>query len=221
MVVLTPAAIRAALRRSAPQNVPEWRRLRRAWSRQLRSRPADKIIRLATELVDDGFWARLTAYELVANHPGGLAALTPTSIRRLGRGLTDWGSVDTFACYVAGPAWREGRLPTRQIHAWLRSEDRWLRRTAVVCTVALNVRARGGRGDVPRTMAVCRHVVDDRDDMVVKALSWALRSLVAWDPAVVAAFLAEHESTLAGRVKREVSTKLRTGRKHEAGAGTP
>jgi 3-methyladenine DNA glycosylase AlkD len=219
MIILTSAAIRAALRRSAPRNIPEWRRLRRAWSRQLRARPADKIIRLATELVDDGSWGRLTAYELVAYHPGGLAALTPATIRRLGRGLADWGSVDTFACYVAGPAWREGRLPARQIDAWLRSEDRWLRRTAVVCTVALNVRARGGRGDVPRTMAVCRQVVADRDDMVVKALSWALRSLVEWDPAAVAGFLAEHERTLAGRVRREVSTKLRTGRKHEAGAG--
>jgi 3-methyladenine DNA glycosylase AlkD len=214
MVGLTAAAIRAALRQSAPRNVPEWRRLRQAWSRQLRSRPAGEIIRLATELVNDGSWGRLTAYELVAHHPGGLAALTLTSIRRLGRGLADWGSVDTFACYLAGPAWREGRLPTRQINAWLRSEDRWQRRTAVVCTVALNVRARGGRGDVARTLAVCRQVVEDRDGMVVKALSWALRSLVEWDRAVVAGFLMEHESRLAGRVKREVSTKLRTGRKH-------
>jgi 3-methyladenine DNA glycosylase AlkD len=155
----------------------------------------------------------LTAYELIANHPGGIAALTPATIRRLGRGLADWASVDTFACYLAGPAWREGRLPTSQVHAWLGSPDRWQRRAAVACTVALNVPARGGRGDAARTLAVCRRVVKDRDDMVVKALSWALRSLVAWDPRAVSAFLAEHAETLAGRVKREVGTKLRTGRK--------
>jgi 3-methyladenine DNA glycosylase AlkD len=188
--------------------------MRRAWSRQLGSRPAREVIQLACRLVDDGSWGRLTAYELVAHHPGGLAALTPASIRRLGRGLADWGSVDTFACYLAGPAWREGRLPTRQVHVWLRSRDRWQRRTAVVCTVALNVRARGGRGDVARTLAVCRRVVSDRDDMVVKALSWALRSLVEWDRGAVSAFLAEHEGALAGRVQREVGTKLRTGRKN-------
>jgi 3-methyladenine DNA glycosylase AlkD len=76
------------------------------------------------------------------------------------------------------------------------------------------VRARGGRGDVARTLAVCRQVVDDRDDMVVKALSWALRSLVEWDRSAVSAFLAQHEDTLAGRVKREVTSKLRTGRKN-------
>jgi 3-methyladenine DNA glycosylase AlkD len=211
---LTPGTIRAALQRSAPRTVPEWRRLRRGWSRELSSRPAREVIQLASELVDDSPWGRLTAYELVAYHPGGLAALTATSIRRLGRGLADWASVDAFACYLAGPAWREGRLPTRQVHTWLRSKDRWQRRAAVVCTVALNVRARGGRGAVPRTLAICQHVVKDRDDMVVKALSWALRSLVEWDRSAVAGFLVQHDGTLASRVKREVTTKLRTGRKN-------
>ncbi len=209
----TAATIRATLQRAAPPTVPAWRQLRRGWSRELNSRPALAVIRLASQLVADGSWARLTAYELVACHPAGIAALTPSSIRRLARGLADWGSVDTFACYLAGPAWRDGRLPTRQVHAWARSRDRWQRRVAVVCTVALNVRARGGRGDTPRTLAVCREVVGDRDDMVVKALSWALRSLVAWDRGAVSAFLLEHGPALAGRVKREVGTKLRTGRK--------
>ena len=211
---LSAASIRETLQRSAPRTVPEWRQLRRAWSRELKSRPARSVIRLAFELVDAGPWGRLTAYELLACHPGGVAGLTPASIRRLGRGLADWGSVDTFACYLAGPAWREGRLPTRQVHAWLQSRDRWQRRAGVVCTVALNVRARGGRGDVPRTLAVCRRVVKDRDEMVIKALSWALRSLIEWDRPAVAAFLADHEATLAGRVKREVRSKLRTGRKN-------
>jgi 3-methyladenine DNA glycosylase AlkD len=173
-----------------------------------------EVIRIASELVDDSFWGRVTAYELVAYHPGGIAALTTASVQRLGRGLTDWAGVDTFACYVAGPAWREGRIPTRQVNAWLRSKDRWRRRAGVVCTVALNVRARGGRGDAARTLAVCRQVIGDRDDMVVKALSWALRSLVEWDRPAVSAFLQEHQRTLAGRVTREVGTKLRTGRKN-------
>jgi hypothetical protein len=214
---LTAAEIRAALRRAAPRTVPEWRRLRRAWSAQLKTRPAREVIGLACDLIDDAPWGRLTAYELVAFHPGGIAALTPPAIRRLGRGLDDWAGVDTFACYLAGPAWRQGRLPTRQVHAWLRSKDRWQRRAAVVCTVALNVRARGGRGDVARTLAVCSEVLADRDDMVVKALSWALRSLVEWDRSAVSAFLADHTDTLAGRVKREVTSKLRTGRKNPAG----
>jgi len=208
------AAIRSALRHSASWTVPGWRVLRRDWSRALRSRPASEVIRLALELVRDGGRGRLTAYELVACHPDGISVLTPATVARLGTGIADWVSSDTFGCFIAGPAWREGRLPTRVVHGWLGSPDRWQRRVGVVSTVALNVRARGGYGDPARTLAVCRKVVADRDDMVVKAQSWALRALVEWDRAAVARFLEVHRGSLASRVKREVSTKLRTGRKN-------
>jgi 3-methyladenine DNA glycosylase AlkD len=214
MTALTAAAIHETLRAHPPGNVATWRGLRRGWSRALRSEPPRIVIQLGVELLDAGPWGRLTAYELIACHPAAVRALTPTLVRTLGRGLSGWGNVDTFACYVAGPAWREGRLPTTLIHQWLRSPDRWVRRTAVVATVALNVPARGGRGDVVRTLDVCRRVVSDRDDMVVKALSWALRSLVQWDRAAVVGFLAKHDGALATRVRREVQTKLRTGRKN-------
>jgi hypothetical protein len=49
---------------------------------------------------------------------------------------------------------------------------------------------------------------------VVKALSWALRALVQWDRAGVQRFLHQYGEKLTARVRREVGTKLRTGRKH-------
>jgi 3-methyladenine DNA glycosylase AlkD len=211
---LSTERIRAELRRAAPSTVPQWRPLRVAWSRQVAEHSARDVIAIAMSMLDDEPWGRMTAYELIAHHPAARAALRASSLHRLARGLSDWVGVDTYACYLAGPAWREGQLSTRDVRRWLRSEDRWQRRIGVVCTVALNVRARGGRGDAPRTLAVCRQVVDDRDDMVVKALSWALRSLVIWAPDDVAAFMRTHEARLAPRVRREVATKLRTGRKH-------
>jgi 3-methyladenine DNA glycosylase AlkD len=84
----------------------------------------------------------------------------------------------------------------------------------LVSTVALNVRSRGGTGDVPRTLAVCRLLVDDSDDMVAKAMSWVLRELVVHDPEAVRAFLSAHHDALAARVRREVTNKLRTGLKN-------
>jgi 3-methyladenine DNA glycosylase AlkD len=80
--------------------------------------------------------------------------------------------------------------------------------------VPLNKKARGGSGDADRTLAVCRLLVEDRDDMVVKALSWALRDLAGPDPKAVGAFLKEYEGRLAGRVVREVGNKLKTGLKN-------
>jgi len=50
--------------------------------------------------------------------------------------------------------------------------------------------------------------------MVVKALSWALRSLAVPEPQAVRDFLAAEEPRLAARVKREVGAKMRTGLKN-------
>jgi len=51
--------------------------------------------------------------------------------------------------------------------------------------------------------------------MLAKALSWALRSLVPHDKDAVSTFMDKHHSTLPAIVKREVGTKIRTGRKTE------
>jgi 3-methyladenine DNA glycosylase AlkD len=51
----------------------------------------------------------------------------------------------------------------------------------------------------------------DRDDMVVKALSWALREVVVWDANAVRAFLETHRDALAPRIMREGRNKLKTG----------
>jgi 3-methyladenine DNA glycosylase AlkD len=154
------------------------------------------------------------AYELLAAHVGAYASLTRESVEQLGAGIDSWSAVDSFARTLAGPAWRDGLLSDQCIEDWSASQDRWWRRAALVSTVALNMRSQGGQGDAPRTLRICRRLVDDHDDMVVKALSWALRALVPHDPRAVRAFLEQHEDSLAARVKREVRNKLRTGLKN-------
>jgi 3-methyladenine DNA glycosylase AlkD len=78
----------------------------------------------------------------------------------------------------------------------------------------LNNKARGGQGDAMRTLAICNLVVDDREDMVVKALSWSLRELAKRDRRSVKKFLDEKQTHLARRVVREVNNKLNTGLKN-------
>jgi 3-methyladenine DNA glycosylase AlkD len=50
--------------------------------------------------------------------------------------------------------------------------------------------------------------------MVQKAISWALRELVARDRKAVERFLAAHGDAVSSRVRREVLRKLRTGKKN-------
>lgn len=187
--------------------------LRRAFARSLKDASPEFVLAVARALFcntdNPGH-----ATSLLMFHKGAFRTLGEREIEEFGQGMNSWGSVDTFARRLSGPAWLRGQVSDELIHKWARSEDRWWRRAALVSTVALNVRSKGGYGDVPRTLAVCRLLVDDSDDMVVKAMSWALRELVVHDPDAVNEFLDEHGDVLAARVRREVRNKLATGLKN-------
>ncbi len=197
--------------------VPAMRGVGRRFARELASDDPRVVIAVARALVagrtSEG---RQVGYELVARRMDAMALLTPAIVRALGRGNDNWASVDGFATHLAGPAWRTGRIPDDDVDRWARSRNRWWRRTALASTVALNVAARGGTGDTRRTLRICSRLVGDSDPMIAKALSWALRSLVPHDPAAVRAFVATHHARLPALVRREVATKLATGRKATA-----
>jgi 3-methyladenine DNA glycosylase AlkD len=217
------AAMDAEIRALPVRNAPNVRTVRRAYSRRLRQVDATFVLDVARQLLDT-HGQRWVAYELIRDHPGAFARIGAAELEELGAGIDSWGSVDAFARTLSGPAWLAGQVPDDLIHRWARSDDLWWRRAALVSTVALNMRSQGGPGDVPRTLAVCRMLLDDHEDMVVKALSWALRQLVVHDPDAVRAFLAEHEDVVAARVTREVRNKLTTGlknpRRKGQGSGT-
>jgi 3-methyladenine DNA glycosylase AlkD len=191
------------------------RALRREFSKRIARAPAKQVFDLALLLLSRGaIEYRFIAYELVCHYRPALQSLGAKELEQLGRGLDSWGAVDMFACYLSGPAWREHQVPDSLIHRWARSRDRWWRRAALVSTVPLNNKARGGAGDSSRTLEVCRMLADDRDDMVVKALSWALRALATRDPKSVGEFLESHKGVIAARVTRETQNKLSTGLKN-------
>ncbi|UCH43602.1 MAG: DNA alkylation repair protein [Dehalococcoidales bacterium] len=150
---------------------------------------------------------------IIERHPTAFGRVGWEFLEPIGNLMDDWGKVDMFAC-LAGPAWRTGQLSDAQVMRWTHSASRWWRRAALVCTVFLNRRTLGGTGDTPRTLTVCDALASDKDDMVVKGMSWALRDLLKRDRNAVERFLEEHEGELHARVKREVRNKLLTGRKN-------
>jgi 3-methyladenine DNA glycosylase AlkD len=207
------AVMDAEMRSLRIRNTPAMRLVRRKYSQILRDAPPNLIFQIAADLckVDCYRWL---AYELIRGHPAAFERLGPEELKELGRGINSWWTVDAFARTLSGPAWLRGQVPDALILEWACSNDRWWRRAALVSTVALNVRSQAGRGDVPRTLTICRSLAGDQDDMVAKALSWALRELVVHDAGAVKEFLAEFDQVLAARVKREVNNKLETGRKN-------
>ena len=185
----------------------------RKYSNLVHRTPAEYVLAFARELLFT-HGHRWQAYELIAAHKAAFQSLRVDELEELGQGINSWWAVDSFARTLSGPAWRDGLVSDELIIKWAHSPDLWWRRAALVSTVAFNNRSQGGKGDVPRTLAICRLLVADHEDMVVKALSWALRELVYFDPQAVKDFIQEHEHVLAGRVKREVGSKLRTGLKN-------
>ena len=150
---------------------------------------------------------------VIQRHPTAFGKLGWKFLEPIGNLMDSWGKVDVFAS-LAGPAWRTGQLSDARVMRWTRSKSRWWRRAALVCTVFLNRRTVGGTGDTLRTLMVCEALVSDRDDMVAKGMSWALRDLLKRNRPAVERFLEEHEAELPALVKREVRNKLTTGRKN-------
>lgn len=196
------------------RDTPSMRAVRKRWSQALKGASADEVLALAKsvegEMAQTGKWV---GYELIRFHPAAFAAVSETQVADFASRAASWYAVDAFGTILSGPLWAKGRISDRLIDGWSTSEDRWLRRSALVATVGLNARKSGGAGDVARTLAICRRLAADRDDMVEKAMSWALRALSVRDRPAVESFMSEKEGKLAARVAREVRNKLRTGLK--------
>jgi 3-methyladenine DNA glycosylase AlkD len=183
------------------------------YSKLVRKAPPEYVLAFARKLLF-AHGHRWQSYEIIARHKGAFHSLRVNDLEELGQGIDSWWRVDSFARTLSGPAWMAGLIPDDLIVKWAGSSDPWRRRAALVSTVAFNIRSQGGKGDVRRTLSICEMLAGDHEDMVVKSLSWALRELVYFDPQAVESFLTEHNQVLAGRVKREVGNKIRTGLKY-------
>jgi len=190
-------------------------RIIRECHRELKEESGRIIVDLAHELVrGKTLEGRGVGYGLLSRREDALGLLNEKALQRLGKGNDNWATVDGFCVFVTGQVWRRGGVSDETVLGWADSEDLWWRRTALVSTVPLNMKSRGGTGDPERTLLVCHRLAHDREPMVAKGLSWALRALIAHDPAGVRGFLEEHGEELPSLVRREVRNKLTTGRKN-------
>ena len=206
------------LAQATRRGVPAKREVRNRLSAQLKEASVEDVVAIGAAIAASPAMktarARWVGWELINKDKTALASLDLATVEALGVGNSSWDEVDGYAIYIAGPAWLRDQIRDTDLRRWAKSEDLWRRRAALVSTVALNTRTHGGHGDAKRTLAIASLLIDDREDMVVKAMSWALRALVPWDRTAVENFLIEHESRLAPRVKREARTKLLTEKKN-------
>jgi 3-methyladenine DNA glycosylase AlkD len=211
-IVTLAEEIYSRLNQLAVPNAVSFRAIRREYSRRIANASPQSVVQLTLHLLTTpSNLMRAMSYEIVSRHKLAFEQLTADDLVKYGEGIHSWATVDCFAMYLSGPLWARGTITDKAVQAWARSQDRRWRRAALVSTVALS---RGGKAnDFIRVARICTLLVEDRDDMVVKALSWALREAAKKHPELVRSFLAEHQEALAPRVKREVNNKLTTGLK--------
>jgi hypothetical protein len=214
----TAARIRADFAALPKLDTPAVRAVRKQWSRALKDTDAEAVIEVARLLERSAAQsAKWPGYELVRFHPGAFAAVTEAQIVDFAGRIASWYATDAFGTILTGPLWARGRLPDVLIHGWSRADDRWLRRSALVATVGRNAAQ-----PIPAvTLDICLRLAGDADDMVEKAVSWALRYLAQKEPEVVASFMSEHGEQFRPRVKREVRNKLATGLKNPQRKSAP
>jgi 3-methyladenine DNA glycosylase AlkD len=160
-----------------------------------RDEPA-QIIRLCQEMALTGiFELQHVSFGLLNKRYKIIEHLVLNDLLVLGTFMDNWASTDAFGTQISGPAWRLNCIDDSTVKGWASSPDKWWRRIALVSTVALNLKSQKGEGDVGRTLMISEMLVTDRDDMVVKALSWALRELSKRYPGEVKEFIDSYENT--------------------------
>jgi 3-methyladenine DNA glycosylase AlkD len=156
---------------------------------------------------------RIVALELLRPYPRWIADLTWAHFERWRLGLDNWELTDALGISILGP-WLLGDPDTRLGHLkdLIAEEDVWSRRLALVSTVGLN---RAGKGTTfpTVTLDLIDQVKEQRHPTITKAISWTLRVMIKKHPKEVAAYLDDNRGALATHVVREVSNKLKTGRK--------
>jgi len=207
------AAIDAEIEALPDRSTQPMREVRKHHSAALRQADAASVLALARAL-DRLPGRRWIAAELVRYHKGAFSAVTQTDLEAFAEGLDAWETVDAFGCVLAGPAWFRGRMGDDLVERWASSPDLWMRRLALVCTVGFNRPGAVGPPCTEQTLRLCRKLAGDSEDMVEKAVSWALRELLKRDRQAVIDFMSEQGDGLAARVRREVRNKLATGLKN-------
>jgi 3-methyladenine DNA glycosylase AlkD len=132
---------------------------------------------------------RLAALEiLVAQYEQGDQAqrkrVVAFYLRQTGR-MNNWDLVDTAAPYILGEHLKT--RPRQVLDDLAASEDLWERRIAIVSTLAL-IRD----GEIAETHRIARKLLADEQDLIHKAVGWALRESGKVSSAALVKFLRRH-----------------------------
>jgi len=114
-----------------------------------------------------------------------------------------WDTVDALASQVVGAIVARHPAAVSTMDTWLRDENLWLARTALLHQLTYKERT-----DAGRLFRYCLTRADHRDFFIRKAIGWALRQYAWTDPAAVRGFVTAHAAVLSPLSVREATKNL-------------
>jgi 3-methyladenine DNA glycosylase AlkD len=115
-----------------------------------------------------------------------------------------WALVDWLATKVVGPLSDDPKA-RKQIDAWARDPDFWVRRTALLCHHDALLQ---GQGDFEHFARLAEPMLAEREFFIRKAIGWVLRSTAKRTPQRTYAFVEKHARELSGLSFREATRAL-------------
>lgn len=126
-------------------------------------------------------------------------------LERLLRESRTWALVDLLAGSAVGPLVEREPSLTPTLERWVRDEDFWIRRSALLAHLEA---LRAGRGDFERFGRYADRMLEEREFFIRKAIGWILRDTARKRPELVFEWLLPRAATAAGLTVREAVKPL-------------
>jgi 3-methyladenine DNA glycosylase AlkD len=141
--------------------------------------------------------------------------LRPADIRLLERLIREsktWAFVDELAIAISGPLVERFPELFRVLDRWVRDDDFWLRRSAML---ALLRPLRRGEGDFRRFARYAERMLEEREFFIRKSIGWVLRETSKKQPDTVYAWLLPRAARASGVTVREAVKYLSLAQRAE------
>lgn len=112
-------------------------------------------------------------------------------LKRIKACVNNWDLVDASALYILGRYLYEQNLPITKLKQLARSKNLWERRVAIISTFYF-IR----QGSVQPAIVISEMLINDRHDLIHKAVGWMLREAGKQSRPALDKFLVKHAATM-------------------------
>lgn len=166
---------------------------------------------LALSLVKDPhFECRQLGLGFVARQKKLLNSLTSKQTLKLCHQPDNWILADTYGTLILGPKWCDHVITFQHIQNFANHPNLWEKRVGIVSIAGIYRKSNKFIPEPTESLEICEACINDHRDMIVKAVSWVLRSIAGFYPNEVLRFLENHEPMIHSRILREVRHKIKT-----------